>query len=113
MKIYDLDHLETISDDITVFGGGEMISVSGNSKINFSVSGSSSISVSPLGISNYNTGNTVSFGTKIAAPTWKPKLKLIKTLGLITPSALKGIGKVLTAASLILKPKLLATRILA
>jgi hypothetical protein len=115
MKIYDLDHLETIADDVTVFGGSEEInfSVSGSARMNFSASRSGSIAVNPLSISNYNTGNTVSSSTGIAAPTWKPRLNFIKTLSLVTPSALNGIGKVLTAASLIFKPKLLAKKIFA
>jgi hypothetical protein len=107
MKIYDLDHLETISEDVNVIRGGVVY-------VNASISESRSISVNPLSLSNYNrgnlvsssigigAGNTVSSSTGIVAAFAKRGFNWGKSLS-FTPSAVKEIAKLVTRASLILK----------
>ncbi|BAY24517.1 hypothetical protein NIES2100_43120 [Calothrix sp. NIES-2100] len=100
MKIYDLDHLEPISDDDTVIGGGDL-------NVTASLNQNRSISVSAMSLSNYNTGKTASSSPGIGTAIGNWRLNWAKAIPLVTPSAVKGISKLLAVASSILKPKVL------
>ena len=114
MKIYDLDHLETISDDVTVMGGSEpLLNMGESSALNFNISGGSRLNVNAVSLNLLNTGNTVSSNTGIGANTWPQRLNFVKSLALFTPSAVKGISKAIASVKSILQSRFKGTKITA
>ncbi|MBD2353319.1 hypothetical protein H6G41_01565 [Tolypothrix sp. FACHB-123] len=103
MKIYDLDYLDTISDDVAVFGGSE---------INVNLARSSQIGNHALSLSKYNRANTVSFNTGIVKSMLTQRLNFINNLSKDRPSLVRGINKIIKAGVSMFKPNLVVTKII-